>query len=203
MLRSLTARPTIIRQTKILAKSIGISRFTGFNGTITERFRAGAARRTLRRYKLNFSECDIPRYGWALRGSAASHRYGGRAALDAWHHAEWPISGRPQHDRDFRRDVTTRAISEMDPNHDAENLDHSQPEHPRRHVSSRSVERLDGCSRIEPSRIIAAVLRRRRHDLAQARQQHGRRIFYFDGTNVISALIRAESRGAAGLELAN
>jgi hypothetical protein len=34
MLRSLTARPTIIRQIKILAKSIGISRSTGFNRTL-------------------------------------------------------------------------------------------------------------------------------------------------------------------------
>jgi hypothetical protein len=44
-------------------------RSTEINRTVTERFRVGAARRILRRYKLNFSESDIPRYGLARRGS--------------------------------------------------------------------------------------------------------------------------------------
>lgn len=58
--RARANKPVIIRQTVSVASDIGISRHTGICGTITEAFRVGAGRRTMRDHKLNFCQSYIP-----------------------------------------------------------------------------------------------------------------------------------------------
>jgi hypothetical protein len=57
--RMCAIRPNVINHTSGVASGIGISGPTGINRIVTEVFRVGGARRTMRRHKLNFGQSYI------------------------------------------------------------------------------------------------------------------------------------------------